>query len=179
MDATTIERARSGDRAAQAEVLAHVEKSIASAVSRMRLSEADHADTMQDARIRVIAMLPRFAGKSSITTWAFTVARNVAINRIRSASRRYETPCEIIDDVVTDHAPASDALFDQAFDSGKLRDALVTLSPEMRRAFEAFYVDDRGLTDIARELGCLEPSLRVRMFRARATLRTRLAEVSP
>lgn len=179
MDAATIERARSGDRAAQAAVIEHVNPSIEQALTRLRVFGADRDDATQVARMRVLEVLHRFEGRSTLASWAFAITRNIVINGIRSARRRYEVVCDIVDEVVVGQAPCAESLFNDAETVKRVRGAMDLLSPEMAIAFERFYVDDAAIDDIAREIGVLPATVRTRMYRSRATMRTRLEEVSP
>lgn len=92
-----LDRARRGDvRAFDSLARAH-ERTLYSHVARILGPGADAEDVVQDALVSAWRSLPSFEG-TSFKAWLFRIARNRAIDVIRSQKRRGELPLDPPDD---------------------------------------------------------------------------------
>lgn len=125
-------------------------------------------DAVQDVFIVVHRRLPEFEGRASIKTWAYEIARRVALRyrarAARDAARNLELPPVLharddLDDAV-DHARASDVL--QRF--------LADLDEDRRRAFVLAELWEMSGREIAESLGINMNTVYARIRSARTEL---------
>jgi len=82
-----LERARSGNQAAFAELVRAHEREIQSFLYRMAAHRQDAEDLSQEVWVRVHGKLSGFAGRSSFRTWLFQIAANLARDHHRAKQR--------------------------------------------------------------------------------------------
>ncbi|MGA4541412.1 sigma-70 family RNA polymerase sigma factor [Uniformispora flossi] len=133
------------------------------------LSDPQAADDLtQETYLRVWTALPRFTGASSARTWLLSIARRVAVDRLRAAAARPRT------------VDAGDwpRLVELAQDTGLpgfdegilLADLCRRLDPDRRAAFLLTQVLGLGYAEAAAALACPVGTVRSRVSRARADL---------
>lgn len=91
-----------------------------------RFNHSNLEDYVQLALIQIFAKLSQWRGDSSLTTWAHSVARNVALGEVRKCKR--EVP---LDSVVLSYQFST-----QSLDRFKLRTKISVLTPKQRRLME-------------------------------------------
>jgi len=110
--------------------------------------------------------------RSAVAAWLATVARNIAVDRLRAKRRR---PPEVHDESlfgntrlsVGDHA-------NQAVNSALVARALATLSPEQRAVIQQVYLADRTCAEAAVVLGIPVGTVKSRLHYAMRNLRLAL-----
>jgi RNA polymerase sigma-70 factor (ECF subfamily) len=117
--------------------------------------------------------------RDSALPWLYTVAANLARSEYRSATRfgRAVRRLEVVESVA-DHA---DAVAGRIDDDRRLRAVLAEvrrLPRAEREAVELCLLGELSTADAAELLGVAEASIRARISRARARLRTRMEETS-
>lgn len=127
-------------------------------------------DIVQETLIRAWRHADRLiANDGSLRGWLLTVARNLAIDRVRSAYARHEAPGAAHDAVIqSDHADTVAASVDTM---ALLRD----LSPEHREVLVHTYLYDRTVDATARILGIPAGTVKSRQHYALSRLRRRVA----
>ena len=78
------------------DVAAELGQPLAAYLQRMTGNSADADDLLQETLMRIAAGLSQFERRSSVKTWAFKIATNVAIDFLRRAKR--STVFEFTDD---------------------------------------------------------------------------------
>jgi RNA polymerase sigma-70 factor (ECF subfamily) len=143
---------------------------------RMVGNRATADDLLQETLLRIARGLPDFQGRSSVKTWAFTIATRVATDHFR----RPETRARIVDvDEITEIS-ASDAdvegrvVIDEM--NSCVREVIHSLPEEYRAAL--ILHDIQGLTaaETAEACGCSLATAKIRIHRARARLKDALGE---
>lgn len=102
--------------------------------------------------------------------WLFTVARNLVIDDRRSARYRREISTEVLPDA------SSPDETDSALDAWVLSDALSALSEHHRKAVVAAYYLGQSVTEISRQEGVPEGTIKSRLHFALRALRLSLQE---
>lgn len=119
------------------------------------------------AQIRVV--------NDSALPWLYTVARNLTRTHHRSSRRMLRALARLPGpEVVADHADEVSIRLDEAVQLGRLRQALPRLSAAEREAVELCVLAGLPTADAAAILGRAEVSVRSRLSRAKARLRTML-----
>ncbi len=103
--------------------------------------------------------------------WLFTVARRIAIDRIRALSSR---PNEVRGDAL-EFWPANEDPIDRAVGALDIQAALATLSPEHREVLVQLYLRDRSIEECAHLMGIPEGTVKSRAYYALRMLRRSLS----
>jgi len=169
-----IDRARSGDRAAFAELYdAHVDSVYRYLLYRVR-EPSDAEDLCSEVFTRAFANIHRYRwqGKSFLA-WLYTIARNAVTDR-----RRRERPTVEIDNafgLAEDGPTAHDrAVHGEAV--GALRGAVRHLTTEQQEVLVLRFVENRSSREVATMLGKNEGAIRALQFRALGRLRKLMRE---
>lgn len=110
----------------------------------------------------------------SVATWLRSIARNVALDHLRSARRRPED-LDDRSDAHTSDALDVGAAIDTARKVASARAALATLPDAQREAVTSMYLDGHDHHTAAAMAGCEPGAMRVRAHRGVAALRSALA----
>ena len=128
-------------------------------------------DVVQEALLRAWQR-PEILAQSddAARAWLFTVARNLVIDDRRSARYRRE--------VSTDSLPETESADEtaSALDAWVLSDALSSLSTQHRSAIVGAYYLGHSITEIARQEGVPEGTIKSRLHYALRALRLSLQE---
>jgi RNA polymerase sigma factor (sigma-70 family) len=84
VDPSLVSAAARGDREARDQLAFQLCRPIYNLAVRFFFEPADAEDAAQEATLRVLTMLPRFAGKSAFSTWCY----RVAVNSLLASKRR-------------------------------------------------------------------------------------------
>jgi RNA polymerase sigma factor (sigma-70 family) len=115
--------------------------------------------------------------RDSALPWLYTVAGNLARNEYRSTSRFRRALRRLPDDdTQADHADAVASRVDNDRRMGQVLDAVRALPKAERQAVELCLLGELPTADAADVLGVAEVSVRSRISRARARLRTMLKD---
>jgi RNA polymerase sigma-70 factor (ECF subfamily) len=142
----------------------------------------DAEDTLQEAMVQLWERARTYdATQGNVVSWAVTVTRNKAIDRIRSSQRKQRLIAEIIELSASDHAP------DDSLDQGRairnetdamMRAALAGLPLEQRQAIELAFFAGLTQSEIAdrfgQPLGTVKARIRRGMLALRSVLEDRL-----
>jgi RNA polymerase sigma-70 factor, ECF subfamily len=142
---------------------------------RMGVPEEDLADAMQDVFLTVHRTLGGFAGRSSVSTWLFTLCRSTARDRRMRAHRRYEvSSSDVIPDEVDLRADVHRAA-EQGERVALLESILAKMSPAERNVFVLFEIECLTGEDISAALNLPLGTVYSRLAQARTILRQALA----
>lgn len=138
----------------------------------MGLDHDTSLDLVQDAFVRAFTMLTECRDPAHFRAWAFRIARNLCLDHMKSV-RRFTVPFSEVDgaeDIPRDEADgSSDA-------DRTLREALLRLPVPLREAF--LLKHDAGYTyeEVAQMTNASPSAVKMRVHRARETLRAFLIE---
>ena len=134
-----------------------------------RLVGDDAEDVVQEAVLRAFLSLSQLREPARFESWLCGIALNVAKMRLRRAA----TETRVLAAAgATLYAPEDEPLED-------VRDGVQLLPPAQRDAVLLHYVDGLSCDEVAAALGSTPGAVRVRLHRARAELRRRLAPDAP
>lgn len=178
--------AREGDAAALRRLLERVSPPIYRFGRGFCGDTEDAKDVMQEVLISLVRSLPSIRGDSSLTTWAYTVARRACARQRRRGKdrelRESETALERMaapDETSTD--PSRQVERHEA--ESAVRNAILLLPPSQREAIVLRDLEGVSAREAARILRVSERALKSRLHRARLAVRDALArslgEASP
>jgi RNA polymerase sigma-70 factor, ECF subfamily len=161
-----------GDKEAFARLVRELQGPLFGFLGRMGLDQARGEEIAQETFLRVWLHFSRYrAERASMTTWTFTIARNLALNAVsRAASRREVSFGDDIPEVVCEQPLASEVLAGQQ-QHERLRQALLALSADDRSLLALIYVEELSHADVARIEGCSAGAVKIRAHRAKQRLR--------
>jgi RNA polymerase sigma-70 factor (ECF subfamily) len=175
LDQRVVDDARAGEGSAVERVLRHHQPTMYALCRRVLGNDADAADATQEAMIAVVRGLPRFDGRSALSTWIYRVTTNAALDEVRRRRRR-----PLISDDVDRGAASGDgvdpadrggpALDDTVADRLRLDAALDSLSPEFRTVVVLRDVIGLDYAEIAAVLDLAPGTVRSRISRGRSAL---------
>lgn len=129
---------------------------------------AEVEDLAQETFVRMVRALPGFAGRSSVRTWLFAIARRVVADHTRSTARRPQLAALPDWQVSADFAASVGG---PRFEEHQaLTDLVRGLSPERRDAFLLTQIAGLSYAETAEVLGCPVGTVRSRVARAREDL---------
>jgi RNA polymerase sigma-70 factor (ECF subfamily) len=144
---------------------------------RRRCNDAEVvADALQDTFVAVWDEAGRFRGDGEAAAWLWGIAVRRLVSRLR---RRRDVA--FLADLPAYEGPASPAAEEQVLLSveyGDLGEAMRRLSPEMRAVLQAVVLDGLTTREASKVLRVPENTVKTRLHRAKAHLRTGLAEVT-
>jgi len=150
---------------------------------RLLGDEAEAEDLTQEAVLQAYLGLERLRDPERFASWVYGIALNLAKMRLRS---RRDGALPLADPAggrrVPEglvHEPSPEELVETREVWARVQRAVDVLPPEQRRAVLLHYVDGLSCEEIAALLGEPAGTVRVRLHRARARLRDRLAPPTP
>lgn len=169
-----IERARSGDRAAFAELYdQHVDSVYRYLLYRVR-EPADAEDLASEVFTRAFANIHRYRwqGKSFLA-WLYTIARNAVTDR-----RRRERPTVDLDTAygVAEDGPTAHDRAVHGEEVSALRGAVKYLTSEQQQVLSLRFESNLSSRQVAKLLGKNEGAIRALQFRALGRLRKLLRD---
>ncbi|MEN6534775.1 MAG: sigma-70 family RNA polymerase sigma factor [Bryobacteraceae bacterium] len=129
-------------------------------------------EAAQDALVRVWKGLPGFRGESSLSTWIYTITRNVCLTALRHGSILTAS----LDQPATRHEAEKRAgghWFAQ--DVPDVTALLDRLPAKYRQVTVLFYMQEKSYDEVANMLGLPVGTVKTYLFRARKTLAAELA----
>lgn len=185
-DSELVDRFKSGDQAAYAEIVRRYQDRVYGLAYRWMSDEQIAREVTQDAFVAIFKALPRFRGESQLSTWIFRVVVNHCKNRRQYRRRRRTGFHEPLEGRAASHedaprrefagdGPLPDAGAD-ASDAKRLVDAALNeLDDEFRVVLVLRDIEDRSYEEIAELLGMAKGTVKSRLHRARAQLAKVLA----
>ncbi|HEU4949998.1 MAG TPA: sigma-70 family RNA polymerase sigma factor [Candidatus Deferrimicrobiaceae bacterium] len=146
------------------------------------VGEEEAEDVAQEVFLRVDRGLEGFRGESSIGTWIYRIARNAALDRLRSrpawleSARQLQThdsgedPEDVISQIPDEGASLERYLIGKEM-SECIRGRVDTLPESYRRVLVLSELVGMTNAEIASALGVSEGAVKIRLHRARALLR--------
>jgi len=125
-------------------------------------------DLHQETLLKIARALPDFEGRSSVKTWAFTIATRVATDHFRRPQNRAEM-VEVDDtSAVLDDAIDQRLVIDEM--SSCVRAVIESLPEDYRSALVLHDLEGQTAAEVAEIVGCSLATAKIRIHRARRRL---------
>lgn len=144
---------------------------IVSRMTAMTGSAADADDIAQETLLRLWMMRDRLESYKSVEALAMVIARNLAIDGIRSARSTIDVDDEVICNTLADSAPSPDSGIITRETESDIDAVLSQLSPGQEAVIRMRHVEGMEIAEIAKLIGSTENNVRVTLCRARARVR--------
>ena len=166
-----IERCRSGDDTAFAELVERHKDLVYGLIYRMVHDRGLADDLAQEVFLKIHRGLPYFRGEARLSTWIFRIVQNVCV---QSRSRRRKD--ESLDAETADSRPprqfgSVDGAFGAIEDRDRLDKALARLPPNYRMLVVAHYMQGVRYESLAEALNLPLGTVKTHLYRAKRQLR--------
>ena len=168
-----VSRIATGDRAAFAELYRLLEKPLFRFIRSKLNDPFVAADILHDVFLDIWRGAKGFQDRSSVKTWAFSIAYRKVMDVFRKGSRlagEDEMPERI------DESPDAAQCLIAAQEREMVQYCLGTLKPEHRSAIELTFFEDMSYREVASVAGIPEGTAKTRVFHAKSLLLRCLAE---
>jgi RNA polymerase sigma-70 factor (ECF subfamily) len=184
-----IERLRTGDQLAVAELASEYGPRVYQLALRYLKNREDAEEVAQDVLLKVVNKIDAFRGDAALSSWIYRITFNTAMSRLRNARamRAGEAPAESLDaQAMAGDRPGSrdvadwSSLGDEHVMRSQLRRRLLRAVLELPAIYRAPVVlrDLQGLSteEASAVLKVKDQTLKSRLHRGRLILRQRLAD---
>lgn len=131
-------------------------------------------DLLQQTLMRIARGLPDFDGRSSVKTWAYTIATRTAMDHFRKSRTEPLVVNEAEAAGVEDDAPTPEQHLALEQMNACVREVVAALPDEYRTAILLHDFSGLSVRETAAACGCSEATAKVRIHRARAKLKLAL-----
>ncbi|WP_372638418.1 RNA polymerase sigma factor [Cohnella sp.] len=132
-------------------------------------------DIAQETFLKAYRGFGSFKGRSSLKTWLFSIARNAAINEMKSSYMRRIVLCEWVKPRGVGESAEAAYLEEQSV--REIREALMSLSLKLREVLLLSLEHGLTMPEIAELLDVSEGTVKSRMHRARQTMERKRKEM--
>jgi RNA polymerase sigma-70 factor, ECF subfamily len=194
IDAGRIGRFMDGDESAFVEIMDDNRDRLFNIVLNMLHNRGDTEEIVQDTFIRAHRGLATFRRESSLRTWLYRIAINLARNRYWYFQRRFRHTTLSLDrpleggtegasrefrDLISSGSPDPSHEASQQEFSGLMTTCLARLDPAHRTILTQRFLKNLSYGEIGAALGIRSGTVKSRLARARQRLRKQIAEVCP
>ncbi|MCK5520615.1 MAG: sigma-70 family RNA polymerase sigma factor [Candidatus Marinimicrobia bacterium] len=178
-----IDKAKKGDKAAQAKLVVKYESRVYNLALRMMRDTHDAEDVMQETFLIALRKLDSFEGRSQLFTWLYRITMNISLQKLRD-NKKYDTSVSLSDpDFESMHGKSmsewpsytKNMLSDQDF-RHLLDSAIKSLPPIYRSVFILRDIEGLSTEETKKLLELTDSNVKVRLMRARFFLREKLAD---
>ncbi len=167
-----VDRAQGGDKDALRTLVDLHKDRLFAFIWRMVRDHHEAEDVCQEAFLKAFGSLDTFSSEYRFSTWLFTIAYRVCLNRMR---RKKVFVGNVDLSTAADSAGASSMQTAESEEAGHVRSviwsAVDQLSPPQRATVLLFYRNDFGCHEIARVLQLPVATVKSHLHRARARLK--------
>jgi RNA polymerase sigma-70 factor (ECF subfamily) len=183
-EAQFVARLVARDEGAFNELVITYQRRVFALVFRMLGRREEAEDLAQEVFVQVFKAIDQFRGDSKLSTWIYRIAVNLCKNRTKYLSRRHANDQDDVD-AMADRLPFSAAKGvsvggisrpDELVEGMQLevvvKRAIAQIEPEFREVLILRDVEDMSYEEIAQVTGLADGTVKSRIHRARAQLRT-------
>ncbi len=183
-EASLIEQSKAGDIDSFEQLIAAHQKKAFNIAYRILGNLEDANDVTQEALIKAYRGIRNFNGKSSFSTWLYTIVNNACIDFIRKnrktnvtyLDREYETEEGSYKLQVYGNEETPEELFEKKEVQKLVHEAINKLSYEHRRIIVLRDIEQFSYQEISQILNCSEGTVKSRINRARSNLKMLIKE---
>lgn len=184
-DVADMDRLAAGHDAALNDLMERHGQPVFHYLIRLLHDEADAADLTQETFVRVYQNRSKFDPEQKFSTWLFTIASNLARDRLRWRHRHPQVSLDAenqetggsLQDVLAESGPSPGEALDAAERADTVRAAVLALAEDLRLPFVLAEYEGRSQSEIALILHCSVKAVEMRIYRARQQLRRRLEKL--
>jgi RNA polymerase sigma-70 factor (ECF subfamily) len=181
-DTQRMLRFQKGERAAFEMLFEKYHRPILNFCFRFLGNTHDAEDTAQDTFIQVYQAAPRYQPLTKFSTWLYTIAKNLCLNKLRKGQNpgleEINPPMDDLDrdpaEAIVSDYPGPDQELEQKELSEIVQKAVLDLPLSMRLPLILRRYQELSYEEIAQILGCSVTAVKLRLHRAKGILAQRL-----
>lgn len=172
-----VERSRSGDRAAQEELIAAVQNYVYFHCCKLLDHRENALDVTQEVLITMVTSLPKLQQPAAFRAWLLKIIYSRCKNQQIRGPKECQIPETEDGDSLLDlwTEDSAEAIPDQALDNAEtvraLRELVDRLTPGQRDCVLLYYYDELKISEIASVLSVPESTVKNRLYHARKALK--------
>jgi RNA polymerase sigma-70 factor, ECF subfamily len=176
-DSLLIRQTLAGNQNAFKFLVLRYQRAIFKFLTSFRLSQPVIEDIAQETFVRAYQKLSTYDLErgASFSAWLFTIARNLALNELRSGREFTEVGSESVVENLGASQPDQQHLLEQQEREVRVRKAVDRLPEPFRKAVVLSYFGELSIQEIARIEECSLGTVKSRIFRGKQLLRSLLA----
>jgi RNA polymerase sigma-70 factor, ECF subfamily len=128
-------------------------------------------EVAQDIFLKLWQVLPAYDGRAAPSTWLYTIARNTCLSAVRSETHRKTSPLSSFGEPAATAVGGQDVLA-----SIELERCLERLPEVQRHVITLFYLQEKGVEEVARMLDLPNGTVKSHLHRARLALASMIKE---
>ena len=172
-------RLRAGDPRAFEELVRTYQHRVFGVAVRMLGDRAEAEEVAQEVFLRVYRSVADFRGDAKLSTWLYTIASRLCLNRLEAPDRRYGRAGEEALDRVASDGPPTGADLERTELETALHQAIAALPEDRRIVVVLRDLEGLAYEEIAHVLGVELGTVRSRLHRARMDLKAKLERFLP
>ena len=182
-DQADMARLAAGHDAALNDLMARHSARVFGYLVRLLGNETEAEDLAQEAFVRVYLSRDRFRPSARFSTWLFSIATNLARDRLRWRARHPNVSVEADNSdsesglkhtlAASDPTPAENLASSER--AAAVRQAVAELPEELRLPLVLVEYEEQSHAEIAAVLDCSPKAVEMRLYRARQQLREKLS----
>lgn len=190
-DETLLAAFRAGDVEAFDRLVARYERPLWNFLRRFVGDAATAEDLLQEVFLRVLDGAGTWRGAAKVSTWIYTIARNLSVDHARRAAHRATVSLDgsagggigsavapvALYERLPASAPGPDVVLAESRAKARIEAAVAELPLEQREVFLMREVTEMSFAEIATALGVSEATAKSRMRYALEKLRVALADL--
>lgn len=176
-DAELMRRVQAGDEAAFGTLMERWELAVKSVIARIVLNASEAEELAQETFVRVWQQRGKFRAGAAVRPWVFSIAINLARNRLRWWRRRPVVSLHEWSETTGAGSREKGAGVERLEAQERavaVRDAIAALPVELREAIVLFEYEQMSHAEIAAAVGATPKAVETRIYRARERLREAL-----
>ena len=176
-DRRLMARVQRGDEAAFGALMERWERPVKAVIARLVFNVSEAGELAQETFVRVWQQRGKFREGAEFRPWVFSIAVNLARNRMRWWRRRPTVSLQEWNESAGGESKqdgAGASALETAERAAAVRDAIAALPTELREAIVLFEYEDMSHAEIATAVGATPKAVETRIYRAKEKLRTAL-----
>lgn len=183
-ESSLIKQSKAGNVESFEQLIAGHQKRVFNIAYRMLGNLDDASDVTQEILLKAYRGIRNFKGKSSFSTWLYTITNNTCIDFIRKnrktnlvyLDREYETEEGSYRIQLDSNEDTPEQLFEKKEVQKLVRESINELSYNHRKVIILRDMEQFSYREIAEILDCSEGTIKSRISRARVSLKTIIKE---
>ncbi len=174
-DRALMGRLQGGEEAALAALMERWERPVKSVIARLVFNAGEAEELAQETFVRVWQQREKFQVGAEVRPWIFSIAVNLARNRLRWWRRRPEVALEEWSGAEEgETGRAGEGEMERKERAAAVREAIAALPTELREAIVFFQYEEMSQAEVAATVGASVKAVEARVARAKEKLRVAL-----
>lgn len=127
----------------------------------------DASDLTQDVMIKVLEKAGSYSGKSSFSTWLYSVTVNSCLDKIRKCKGKYVTSLDSVSELADYSKSQLNAATENEIKKVYAEQALTSISMEDQQILRMKYLEQKSILELGNVYNLSTSAIKMRLMRAR------------